>query len=157
LPKLPSGCGYAIVDPETGAGAYIIEGKGNGGWLEYAAAALSGFVDALAKHLKPPHHRNGDSGEIARSKWLHKLANITTFLTFTVSILEIVLDEKISPAKKILLIATTLAGSIASMQIAAFFGAWFPPVGAALFAVLFVTIIARLLLWIKTEIYALDI
>ncbi|WP_147476958.1 hypothetical protein [Vandammella animalimorsus] len=28
-----SGYGYSIVDPETGAGAYLIEGKGNGGWL----------------------------------------------------------------------------------------------------------------------------
>ena len=28
-----SGQGYIIVDPETGAGAYLIEGKGNGGWL----------------------------------------------------------------------------------------------------------------------------
>ena len=29
-----SGQGYIIVDPETGAGAYLIEGKGNGGNLE---------------------------------------------------------------------------------------------------------------------------
>ncbi|MBO4511159.1 MAG: hypothetical protein J5746_00180, partial [Victivallales bacterium] len=28
-----SGQGYIIVDPETGAGAYLIEGKGNGGWM----------------------------------------------------------------------------------------------------------------------------
>jgi len=25
--------GYIITDPETGAGAYLIEGRGNGGWL----------------------------------------------------------------------------------------------------------------------------
>ena len=29
-----SGQGYVIVDPETGAGAYLIEGKGNGGSIE---------------------------------------------------------------------------------------------------------------------------
>ncbi len=28
-----SGYGYVITDPETGAGGYIIEGRGNGGWL----------------------------------------------------------------------------------------------------------------------------
>ena len=28
-----TGYGYTITDPETGAGAYLIEGKGNGGWL----------------------------------------------------------------------------------------------------------------------------
>ena len=28
-----SGYGYIITDPDTGGGAYLIEGKGNGGWL----------------------------------------------------------------------------------------------------------------------------
>ena len=28
-----TGYGYTITDPETGAGAYLIEGKGTGGWL----------------------------------------------------------------------------------------------------------------------------
>ena len=30
------GFGYIVIDPETGAGAYIIEGRGNGGWLALA-------------------------------------------------------------------------------------------------------------------------
>ena len=30
------GVGYIVIDPETGAGAYIIEGSGNGGWLALA-------------------------------------------------------------------------------------------------------------------------
>ena len=30
-----SGQGYIIVDPETSAGAYLIEGKGSGGYLEW--------------------------------------------------------------------------------------------------------------------------
>ena len=36
-----SGQGYIIVDPETGAGAYLIEGKGNGGDLSYSDAELT--------------------------------------------------------------------------------------------------------------------
>ena len=35
-----SGQGYIIVDPETGAGAYLIEGRGNGGGLFFAVGAL---------------------------------------------------------------------------------------------------------------------
>jgi len=35
-----TGYGYIITDPETGAGAYLIEGKGNGGWLDLGASAL---------------------------------------------------------------------------------------------------------------------
>ncbi len=30
-----SGYGYIIIDPETGAGGYIIEGRGNGGFLDF--------------------------------------------------------------------------------------------------------------------------
>ena len=30
-----SGYGYIITDPDTGGGAYLIEGRGNGGWLTY--------------------------------------------------------------------------------------------------------------------------
>ena len=40
-----SGTGYIITDPETGAGAYMIEGRGNGGALIYGIAA---FVFAIA-------------------------------------------------------------------------------------------------------------
>ena len=29
-----SGYGYVITDPERGAGAYMIEGRGNGGWMD---------------------------------------------------------------------------------------------------------------------------
>jgi len=31
-----TGYGYGVVDPDTGAGGYIIEGKGNGGWMDLA-------------------------------------------------------------------------------------------------------------------------
>jgi len=36
-----SGAGYSIVDPETGAGSYLIEGNGNGGWLGLANQYLA--------------------------------------------------------------------------------------------------------------------
>ncbi len=35
-----TGYGYTITDPETGAGAYLIEGKGNGGWLVLVIAGV---------------------------------------------------------------------------------------------------------------------
>ena len=36
-----TGYGYTITDPETGAGAYLIEGKGNGAWLAGFAQGVS--------------------------------------------------------------------------------------------------------------------
>ena len=39
-----TGYGYVITDPDTGAGAYLIEGKGNGGVLALFGAALAGVI-----------------------------------------------------------------------------------------------------------------
>ena len=36
-----TGAGYTAIDPATGAGAYTIEGGGNGGWLELANVYLA--------------------------------------------------------------------------------------------------------------------
>ncbi|GAB4091047.1 hypothetical protein GCM10028785_37160 [Hydrogenophaga soli] len=35
-----SGYGYIVTDPDTGGGGYLIEGRGNGGWLEALTYAL---------------------------------------------------------------------------------------------------------------------
>ena len=39
-----TGYGYSIVDPETGAGAYLIEGRGNGGVLAWLSGLASGVA-----------------------------------------------------------------------------------------------------------------
>lgn len=45
------GEGYTLIDPETGAGAYMISGGGNGGdlALPLLLAALMGFLDAVTQ------------------------------------------------------------------------------------------------------------
>jgi hypothetical protein len=43
-----TGSGYVVVDPETGAGGYKLNGGGNGGSLDFEGAALLGFVGFLA-------------------------------------------------------------------------------------------------------------
>ena len=42
-----SGYGYVITDPDTGGGAYLIEGKGNGGWLLAFAYIVLVLVSVL--------------------------------------------------------------------------------------------------------------
>ncbi len=44
-----SGTGYSIVDPETGVGCYLIEGKGNGSYFLglYLGLALITYLMAL--------------------------------------------------------------------------------------------------------------
>ena len=46
-----TGYGYTIVDPDTGAGAYIIEGKGNGGWFNFLVGAGYGALLIAASLL----------------------------------------------------------------------------------------------------------
>ena len=46
-----SGQGYIIVDPETGAGAYLIEGKGNEGYLETLGEFIAVLFMALLAAL----------------------------------------------------------------------------------------------------------
>jgi hypothetical protein len=51
-----SGYGYIITDPETGAGAYLIEGKGNGGLpLLIAVLAITVVVTELAYYYDKPN------------------------------------------------------------------------------------------------------
>ena len=44
-----SGTGYSIVDPETGVGSYLIEGKGNGSYFLglYLGLAIVSFIMAM--------------------------------------------------------------------------------------------------------------
>ena len=52
-----TGYGYVITDPETGAGGYIIEGRGNGGaieppaWFNNVVSALVNFMGGVANQL----------------------------------------------------------------------------------------------------------
>ena len=39
-----TGAGYSVIDPDTGAGGYLIEGKGNGGVLVMIAAILLAVI-----------------------------------------------------------------------------------------------------------------
>jgi hypothetical protein len=41
------GCGYIIIDPESGAGAYKIGGGANGGWITILQGVLHGIAGLL--------------------------------------------------------------------------------------------------------------
>lgn len=43
------GEGYTLIDPNTGAGAYMISGGGNGGYLSTMVAGLLGYLDGLTQ------------------------------------------------------------------------------------------------------------
>jgi hypothetical protein len=124
------GYGYIITDPETGAGAYTIEGSGNGGFINVAAGALSGLVDALCTRLRTTV--NGPYDEIARAQWLTKFAKATALLSFAVTVADIVNNDSLNMAKKVTMITSTLAATAMATTFAGWAGAFFavPAVGA---------------------------
>jgi hypothetical protein len=137
-----SGAGYTTIDPETGAGGYLIEGGSNGGWLSIFSGALSGLVDALTTKLRNPNAVNGPLNELSRSYYLNLLAKVTTVLTFIKSISDIAQDDSLSAPKKIAQIILTLSFTVAAMQGAAALGVFFanPIVGGILAIILAVSL-----------------
>ena len=73
-----TGAGFIIIDPSTGAGAYLIEGGTNGGILE--------FIDNLQKYLFTPHI-TGFSYGAGFKVFADSFANFAGLFSFVVDIL----------------------------------------------------------------------
>jgi hypothetical protein len=129
-----TGAGYTTIDPQTGAGGYIIDGGSNGAWLTIIISALAGLVDALTQKLRNPNSVNGPLNELSRSYWINLISKFATIVVFIDSINSIVKDDGLSEPKKIAQIIFTLAFSVAAIEGAAALGLFFasPIVGAIL-------------------------
>ena len=148
-----TGAGYTFIDPETGAGGYIIDGGSNGAWLEIISAALSGFVDAMVTKLRNPNAVNGPINELMNSRYINFLSKATTALTFIKSIYDISTDDKLTPTKQFFQILFTTAFTIAAMVGAGAIGLFFAvPIVGAFFGLLLAVALAYLLIDLKTAI-----
>lgn len=146
------GTGMILIDPSTGAGAYLIEGGSNGAWLTLLVAALSGFVDSLSQKLRNPNSMFGPYDEIRRSYYINLAAKVATVLSFISSIYDIVKNDDVSAPKKVAQIIFTLAFTVAAMQGAAALGLFFGPVVGVAMAVILALSLAFLLLELNTAI-----
>ena len=73
-----TGAGYTTIDPETGAGGYMIDGALNGGILE--------FIDNLQKYLFTPHITGFATGA-GYASFANNFANFAGLFSFVVDIL----------------------------------------------------------------------
>ncbi|WP_263144146.1 transglutaminase-like domain-containing protein [Pseudomonas sp. RIT-PI-AD] len=151
-----NGFGYLIIDPETGTGAYLIEGKGNGGQLEVINGGLAGLVDALTQKLRNPNSVNGPLDELQRSYWIKHIAFVASAAVFLVGVINILNDDSLSPMQKAKQIAASLTITFVAMEAAAYLGALFMNpagivVGAAL-AVMVGVLLAMFLAYLNREI-----
>ncbi len=141
------GAGFISIDPETGAGAYTIEGGSNGGWLTLLSAALAGLVDALITKLRNPNAVNGPLNELTRSYYINLAAKAATILSFIVSIVDIVQNPDLSTPKKVAQILMVLSFSVAAMEGAAALGLFFAnPITGAVLGVLLAVALAYFLM-----------
>jgi hypothetical protein len=75
-----TGAGYTFIDPETGAGGYIIDGGSNGGILE--------FIDNLQKYLFTPNITGFSQGAGFKA-FAENFGNFAAVFSFVVDILSI--------------------------------------------------------------------
>ena len=81
-----NGTGYSIVDPETGVGSYLIEGKGNGGYLTGFGIGVSVGV-LMAVEIRDPGTIKGLVAELS-SEFLVILACMFVILFSIFSIFD---------------------------------------------------------------------
>lgn len=111
------GEGYILIDPSTGAGAYMISGGGNGGEIKsltnnilLASAAILGFTDgatALPSNVGKPWF-----SEALKQKWFQNgLSTGAGFLGLFLAIVPVLFDDSLSWANKIGQISLNLLGA----------------------------------------------
>lgn len=147
------GAGYIVLDPDTGAGAYMISGGANGGGnhdgllaLSLSMATLGSAAEAYAKELaedKMPLYK-----DLARQRFAEKIALAGKFLggaALAVDILEALTNDSLSVSSKVGRIAVAMFGFGVASVVGAAIATTFAPVFAAIFAALFVATLTILL------------
>ncbi|MEW6482505.1 MAG: hypothetical protein AB1397_05830, partial [bacterium] len=104
------GIGYTIIDPTTGAGAYMISGGIGGGWmadlLNAIKTGLRGFLNWASRYAKR------DGGELAG-----KLGPVLRIIDFILEVLGIDMDNSLKDYQKALKIVIALVAAIVMIEV----------------------------------------
>ncbi len=111
------GEGYILIDPNTGAGAYMISGGGNGGEIKsltndllMASAAILGFTDGATGI--PANVGNPWFSEVLKKKaFQNALSGAAGFLGLFLAIIPVLFDDSLSWPDKIGQISLNLLGA----------------------------------------------
>ena len=137
--------GYMVIDPETGAGGYLIAGGENGGFLSVIVAAMLGFLGGITT--------SGQSGQPMFSERLKALArqaryvSILGVISLLIDVLSTLGDDTLSVSSKIGRFSTAIfAYASTSLVTLAAFSVLGGPVAAAIVGLLFASMITALLI-----------
>lgn len=104
------GEGYTLVDPNTGAGAYIISGGANGGALTITLGATSAYLDGLSRFKD--HWFNAGNAPLYA-----KVSGILTFVSAIYSVVDTLANPNLSVGEKIRDIIINVGSAIAMIGI----------------------------------------
>lgn len=119
-----SGCGYSIVDPTTGAGAYLIEGGFSGALIQ---AFFSSITDLLVK--MEAKHFIAFSNTI---KNVGRYANAATVVSFGITMYSIVMNPNLTLEQKISDIVVWTLATIGALYIGGLIAVALSPVWAVI-------------------------
>jgi hypothetical protein len=105
-----TGSGYVIIDPDTGAGGYKLNGGGNGGSLTTALGGLSGYLDGLSR-FKDNWFNGGNSALYG------KISGVLTLISAVYSVVDTVTNSSLSVSDKITNIVINMSSAIAMIGI----------------------------------------
>ena len=134
-----------VLDPETGAGGYLIAGGENGGFLSVVIAALLGFLGGITT--------TGQTGQPMFSDRLKALARQARYvsalgvISLFIEVLITLGDESLSASSKLGRFSTAIfAYASTSLVTLAAFSVLGGPVAAAIVGLLFASMITALLI-----------
>lgn len=109
-----SGTGYTILDPESGAGAYMIGGGLDGGFTE---TDLANILSSVSLSVSDIYNKSSDfsryySWRLARDNFLRNIGKWLGVLGFGISTFTTVKDDSLSVNSKIGRILTTFVGGV---------------------------------------------
>lgn len=104
------GEGYTLIDPNTGAGAYMISGGGNGSALTITLGAASAYLDGLTRFKD--HWFNAGNAPLYA-----KVSGILTFVSAIYSVVDTLANPNLSVGEKIRDIIINIGSAIAMIGI----------------------------------------
>lgn len=104
------GEGYTLVDPNTGAGAYMISGGGNGSVLTVTLGTTSAYLDGLTRFKD--HWFNAGNAPLYA-----KISGILTFVSAIYSVVDTLANPNLTVGEKIRDIVINIGSAIAMIGI----------------------------------------
>jgi hypothetical protein len=136
-----SGAGYTVIDPQTGGGAYLIEGGSSGSFVAILITILAGILDALLAYKSTDDIRRIYPSQSTTKVIGNFLAGALAALAFTKIVYDTTTDGNLSAPQKIGVIVANFVAAALGVLIGEAIAAAFLPLGTVLALTLFTALV----------------